>query len=229
MNPLRSAISQILNVLLEPLLCRIEDRLRPALLRIDARLKTLEDALIPPFLPTVIKREMQNIDSMPLPLLEHMKDLTVIGYCADDIAPLLPGCRTPPAAEWLGSSQSIQSPGPLGNLLFLDEYYGMRAMTLMAPRIFPCADSFIVATRFEYLSEDRWRSALHQIGFMEIALVAVDPLTGKLTTYAVSHASPVSCDPLFLDQRRPPTEPDGPAIWLVARKVAWHGAEWPNA
>lgn len=234
MNPLRNAISRILNLVLEPLLCRMEDRLRPIHAglhdRLVTRIDALERALAPPFLATLIKNEMQNLDSLPLPLLENMKDLTIVGYCADDLASVLPGCRVATVTDWLGSVAPVLMELPVGNLLFLDEYYFTRTMERMASLTFPLAESIVVATRFDYLSEIRCRSALHQIGFMEIVLVSVDSLTGDLATFAVSHASPVTCDPLFVDERRPQTGPGGPSIWLVARKVAWHGAEaWPHA
>ncbi len=223
MSPLRKIISGILNTLLEPLLCRIVDRLIPIHYRLHAqlleRLETLEGNLAPPFLMTVIKNEIQNIEKLPLPLLTRVRNLTVIGYCAEEIAPILPGCRVSAITDWLNEESPIMLDSPFQHLLFLDEYYFMRAMHRMASPIFPVADSIIVATRFKHLKENYCRSTLHQLGFMEISLVALEPLTGNLLIFAVSHATPVSCEPIFVDDHRPPLDPHSQIVWLVARST----------
>jgi hypothetical protein len=227
MNAIRKLVSPILNVLLEPVVCRIADRLRPSVVDLDAKLTSLharldevERRLAPPFLSTVIRNEVQNIDSLPLPLLENLPNLSIVGYCAGDLIAIIPGCRVAPVNHWLGAATPVLTEGSLGNLLFLDEYHFMRTMERMEPLVLPFAESIIVATRFDFLPEFPCRAALHQLGFMEIALVAIDVLTGGLATFAVSHAGPVTCDPLFVDPRRPTFDPGGPTIWLVARKVA---------
>jgi hypothetical protein len=58
---------------------------------------------------------------------------------------------------------------------------------------------------------------------MEIVLVTVDDLTGDPATWAISHARPITCDPLFIDPRRPVAEPERPILWLIARRLALHG------
>ena len=93
-----------------------------------------------------------------------------------------------------------------------------------APTSLRIADSIIVATRFDYLSENRCRSFLHRIGFMEIVLVTVDDLTGDPATWAISHARPITCDPLFIEPRRPVAEPERPILWLIARRLPLHGS-----
>jgi hypothetical protein len=189
-------LSRVLNFLLESLLCRIDDRLRPSFQAQQARLDALERSLVPPFLPTVIKNETQNIDSLPLALLENMSDLTVVGYCADDLKAMLPGGRVAPIDNWLHTGQAIRFEPPPGNLSFLDEYYFMRVMARLVSPAFSIAESIIVATRFDYMAETRFRSLLHQLGFMELILVANNGLTGELASFTVSHASPITCDPL---------------------------------
>ncbi|MCK9387266.1 MAG: hypothetical protein M0Q22_02580 [Sulfuritalea sp.] len=227
MNLLRKIIARFIELLAERLLRDLEQCLRPSFLALHARIDELDRALVPPFLATVLKTEMQNLGSLPMPLLKGLQELTVIGYYADDLKAILPTCRVSPFSDWLGAGEAIRVESPFGNLLFLDEYYFMRTMERLLPARIQIADSIIVATRFDYLPETRCRSILHQLGFMEIVLVTVDGLTGDLATWAVSHDRPVSCDPLFIDQRRPLTEPESPIIWLVARKTALHGSpEW---
>ncbi|HRF11451.1 MAG TPA: hypothetical protein PLR37_04845 [Candidatus Accumulibacter phosphatis] len=228
MKRLRKVISRVLNLLLEPLLCRIEDRLRPAFATLHSRLEAMERAIVAPFPSTVIKNEMQNIDSLPLALLKSTPDLTVVGHFASDLESIVPGCQVLTFADWVDATEPVRV-SPRRNMVFLDEYYFMRAMARLAAPIFLFAESIIVATRFDYLPEMRCRAILHQLGFMEIMLVLVDGLTGEMATFAVSHASPVTCDPLFVDERRPTVELGGPATWLVARKAACYGGgEWPN-
>ena len=234
MNLLRKIIARFIELLAERLHRDFEQDLE-RLLRsyfsdLNARIDTLDRALVPPFLATVLKNEMQNLDSLPMRLLEDLTDLTVVGYYADDLKVILPTCQVAPFPDWLEAKEAIRVEAPFGNLLFLDEYYFMRTMERMLPSAVQLADSIMLATRFAYLPEDRCRAVLHQLGFMEIVLVTVDSLTGDLATWAVSHARPITCDPLYIDQRRPVTEPESPIIWLIARKAARYGnPEWRNA
>ncbi|MCM2305839.1 MAG: hypothetical protein NDI91_00055 [Sulfuritalea sp.] len=234
MNLLRKIIARFIELLVERLHRDfgqdLEQRLRLYFLDLNARLDTLERALVPPFLATVLKNEMQNLDCLPMRLLEDLKELTVVGYYAEDLKAILPTCQVASFPDWLESRETIRMEASFYNLLFLDEYYFMRTMERLLPSAVQVADTIMVATRFAYLPEERCRTILHQLGYMEIVLVTVDSLTGELATWAVSHARPITCDPLFIDQRRPVTEPESPIIWLIARKAAMYGnPEWPNA
>lgn len=237
MNLLRKIIARFIELLAERLLRDMEQQQRPAFLALHARLDqlhgrvdALDRALVPPFPATVLKNEIQNLDSLPLRLLEGMQNLTVVGYYVDELRTILPTCRTAPFAHWLDTGEPIRLESPFGNLLFLDEYYFVRTMERLIPPVLQIADSIIVATRFDYLPEERCRTILHQLGFMEIVLVTIDSLNGALATWAVSHARPITCDPLYIDRRRPLTEPEAPIIWLVAHKAAAHGnPEWSDA
>lgn len=230
MNLLRKIIARFIELLAERLLRDFEQRLAPSFVALHAHLDALDRALAPPFLATVLKNEMQNLDCLPMRLLEDLKELTVVGYYAENLKTILPTCQVASFPDWLEARATIRMEAPFCNLLFLDEYYFMRTMERLLPSAVQVANSIIVATRFAYLPEERCRTILHQLGFMEIVLVTVDSLTGDLATWAVSHARPITCDPLFIDQRRPVTEPESPIIWLIARKAAMYGnPEWPDA
>jgi hypothetical protein len=231
MKAIRRIVSPILNFILEPIVCRVADRLRSPITTLDAKLETkvvgrldeLERMLVSPFLPAVIKDEAQNIADLPLPLLKTLPEPAIIGYLADDVAALLPGSTILPATQWIsgcGINAEVALPH---NLLFLDEYYFLRSMQRLYSPLFAVRGSLIVATRFKYLPEMRCRTLLHQLGFMEILLVARDASTEQLVTFSVSHAAPVTGHPIFLDENRPPRDPLSPSVWLVAHKTAQHG------
>lgn len=223
MKTIRKIVSPILNFILEPIVCRIADRLRSPMAALDTRLDELGRILVPPFLPVVVKDEAQNIADLPLPLLKTLPELAIIGYHADDVATLLPGSTAIPAARWIsgcGINEGVALPR---NLLFLDEYHFLRSMQRLYSPLFAVSGTLIVASRFQYFPEMRCRTLLHQLGFMEILLVARNATTEELGTFSVSHAAPVTGHPIFLDENSPPREPLSPSIWLVARKTAQFG------
>ncbi len=224
MSAIRKVLSPILTFLLEPLVCRIADRLNPSMATLQLKLEEVEKGLTSPFLPVIIKNEAQNISSLPLALLKDLPGLSVVGYYAEDIAPLLPGCTVLPAARWLSGCRCHEEMVMPPNLLFLDEYYFHRSMQRLFSPLAAVGGCLVFPTRFEYLPEQRCRTVLHQIGFMEVALATCESQTGEIATYAVTHAGPVSGHPVHLDDSRPPAEPLSPAIWLIARKVPSFGA-----
>ncbi len=227
MNLLRKIIARFIELVSERVLrdmeLGFEQRQRSSFRALHDRLDTLEQGLVASFPAAVLNNEIQNIDRLPLPLLGNLPELTVVGHYAEDVTAVLPNCRIAPFSVWPGGVEVIEVAHPFGNLLFLDEYYFVRSMQRLLPTSLRIADSIIVATRFNYLSEDRCRSFLHRIGFMEIVLATVDDLTGEAATWAVSHARPLTCDPLYIDTRRPVTEPESPILWLVARRLPLHG------
>lgn len=228
MNLLRKIIARLVELISERVLrdmeLGFEQRQRSSFSALHARLDMLEQALVASFPAAVLNNEIQNIDRLPLPLLESLPELTVVGHYAEDIKAVLPTCRIAPFSAWPDGTGMIEMAQPFGNLLFLDEYHFVRTMQRLLPTSLRIADSIIVATRFDYLSENRCRSFLHRIGFMEIVLVTVDDLTGDPATWAISHARPITCDPLFIQPRRPVAEPERPILWLIARRLPLHGS-----
>lgn len=220
---MRNYISQILNVLLEPLICRIVDRLRPILTTQAQRLTFIEHALAPDSLPTVIKNELQNLESLPATLMNLQPDLTIFGYCADDAATRLANGHAVPVETWLWGDGPIQLPSHSGALVFLDEYCFTRIMARL-DSLFPVVTkTLFIATRFQRIREENLRMQLHQLGFSEVSLTYCDTVTRDVTEYSISHPSPVACEPLWLDQERPAGKPDSPVRWLVARRTPRYG------
>jgi hypothetical protein len=233
MRVIRRVLSPILNVLLEPIVCRVADRLRPGtdslesrLVSVDSmlgslcvRIEEVERTLAPPFLPTVVKNEAQNISELPLPLLKTMKNSATVGYFAQDVAARLPDCRALPEEFWRGGGCSGADYLP-HNLIFLDEFYFFSTMRNLFSPLHSLKGAIVVAMRFEYLPELRYRTLLHQLGFMEVALLKYDALTDELLTFSVTHAGFFTGDPTRVDVGAQPPNALYPSVWLLARRTA---------
>jgi len=214
---LKKVLSPVLNWLLEPLVCRIDDRLRSRFAYLDTRLARLDAALFPRQLPVIIKNELRNIEFLPRDILKERARLHFVGYYAADVAALFPDAATYSAVDSTTGYRDIGAMAEDGALVFLDEYHFQRFMETHWTSLSAIAGTLLVATRFEFQLEAECRTALHSLGFIEIAQVCRGPSDeGSLYT-TVSHAEATNCTPRYLDCARPRNS-DGDAVWLVARR-----------
>lgn len=221
MNFLRKLLAHLLDLMAVHVLNGLDKRQLPYIAALDTRLDRIEKMLersLHPFLAVAVKNEVQHLDQLPRSLLVDHAPLAVVGCLGADIEATLPGCRVLPVDTWLGFGALIRPEAQLGTLLFLDEYYFVRAMDHLAAPAYLVIDGIVFPARFDHVAEARCRMALHQLGFIEVALVAAEAVSGTLKTYAISHASPITCDPVFIDDARPPMMPGDPVAWVVARK-----------
>ncbi len=215
---LKKIISPILNFLLEPLLCRIDDRIRPSLDAISQRLERIE----PQLMPIAIKNEMQSLAALPTVLLEKKEDVVVVGHFPEDAVIQILHARPLKIAEWQEKNYALTPPLPATTVVFLDELYFMQAMKRLATPLLEIRDSIVIATQFRYLTELQCRRYFHQLGFMEVALVHTEPTSHRLDEFSVSHTGPIGCEPVYLDTRRPPQDLSYQITWLIARRIPIH-------
>lgn len=221
----RKLISRLLDRVLEPLLCRIDDRQRArfgTVLRewplLRAQVDEIFRSTYQPILSRLAAREVESTSSLPFAHLAAAPgNIGVLGFFAAEVAARFPAAVVLPSDELpLRSAQSADWP-PLRTLLLLDEFWLLQCLNHKALFAATVADSIVFATRFELLSEDACRTILHEIGFIEISRVATDILTDEITLDAVSHPQPISCHPVFVGA---PAKSALPPVWLLASRTS---------
>jgi len=223
-STLRKRISRLLDLILEPLLCRIDDRQRARfgmvlgewpLLR--AQVDAIYQSTYRPILSRLAAQEVESVSSLPFThLVATAGNVGVLGFFAAEVAERISGAIILPSDELpLRTAQGADWP-PLRTLLLLDEFWLLQCLNHKA--LFPAAvaDSIVFATRFQLMSENACRTILHEIGFIEVSRVATDLVTGELALSAASHPQPISCHPVFVGA---PAESAVPPVWLLASRT----------
>ncbi|WP_291995355.1 hypothetical protein [Candidatus Accumulibacter sp. ACC003] len=214
-NLLKKMLSPVLNWLLEPLVCRIDDRLRRHL---DEKLARVDSALFPRLLPVVIKNELICLEFLPRDILGYCGHLHFIGYYAADVALQFPGATAFSPVDAEGAHPDIDIVDANSALVFLDEYHFQRFMETRWSSLSTVAGTLLIATRFEFLPEADCRLVLHSLGFIEVACAYRGTSGGKTEITAVSHAEATNCKPRYIKLGDSPSEAHTHGGWLVARR-----------
>ncbi|EXI83877.1 MAG: hypothetical protein AW12_02515 [Candidatus Accumulibacter sp. BA-94] len=217
---LRKVLSPVLTWMLEPLICRVDDRLRLQILQLDARLARLDAALFPRLLPVVIKNELCNLEYLPRDILASCRRVHFVGYYANDAADQFSNATASSPLDSSAVHLAVSALGPNDAVAFLDEYHFRRFMETHWCSPSTTAGTLLIATRFELQSEDDCRHVLHSLGFMEIARTCRSHGGKPTGVTAVSHAEATTCAPRYLD-RSPQDVPDDVG-WLVVRRYPQH-------
>lgn len=215
-NPPKRLLSTVLSYLLEPLVCRIDDRLRKYFGHLEARLARLDAALYPRWLPLIIKNELCNIEYLPRDLLDGFTRLHFVGYYAADVAAQYPGAAARSPLDTTAAYPEMDVVGAEDALVFLDEYHFRRCMETHWSSLGTVEGTLLVATRFEFMLEADCRAALHSLGFIEIGRACRPAGAEKTRITERSHAEATSCTPRYLEPDGAQEETPASAGWLVA-------------